>query len=403
MHLLADAASVETGAAVATAVGTILTVVTALWLQWGRERLREPRLSLSLGRQATGVTLGEDVAGVTNRIRLRVTASAKRRTAHQVEVLISAAWPVPSLPGKEYLVLDHEPLSWYGSHRDQGAVTQISLAPGISREVSLAWIGRPLDLYETIGMSRPTNQDVQLADAGAPNAPPITSAFGAFDVPLREEYPSRFLETHLSYKVRLDVTARDIDTVSYETEIRVQPIWQKPGQASEQDVPTTHAARNKQAVQINVSWSPLRRVRTSTPFAPMDWRITIKNADLPLGYPIASEDGQDRNASAMTETTERNFPMIASDKDATSPGEDAAHLRGNISEAAIRRAAEAGDPMLRTTSGYYSPPGTRRSWLRPAPGGKWLLKPGILVARSTSGCCSQTRWTRRSWPGPAPG
>lgn len=257
MFVLADATSVTTVADVATAVGTILAVIAALWLQWGLVRLRQPRLQLSLGRQSGGVTLGQGVAGYVSRIRLQVTAAAGRRTAHQVEVLASAAFPVISKPEWEILLVDREPLKWFGSRAEHGPVTQISLAPGISREVSLACIGRPLDLYQSIGMSRPTDQDVERADSSEINGS-ITDAFGVFDVPPPEGSVTPFLHKHLVYKLRIDVTAQDIDTVSYETEIRVQPVWlgNGLGQAG-QSVPTTHAARNKDPVRIDVSWTPL--------------------------------------------------------------------------------------------------------------------------------------------------
>jgi hypothetical protein len=277
MLILASSESIEANAAVATAVGTILTVITALYLQWGRERLRRPELSLSLGRQATGIVLRQNVAGSLHRIKFRVTAARKRRTAHRVEVLVSAAWPVPSRPEQEFLVLDREPLNWVGSRAEHGSLTQTTLAPGISREVSLAWIGRPLDLYSAIGLSRPTDEDVKHADEHRADAPGITGAFGAFDVPQRPEYPPLFIEPHLLYNLRIDLTAQDIETVSYETGVFVQPIWN--GNTKDlTDAPTTHADRNAKAVEIAVTWAPLKRVPTDKPFAPMDWKIIIGEA-----------------------------------------------------------------------------------------------------------------------------
>lgn len=248
------------------AVGTVGAVLVALYLQVVREYLREPQLSLSLGRQASGMQLRRDVSGVVNRLRLKVGASEGRRTAHSVEVLMSAAWTVPSMPDRDFLVLDREPLNWFGSEKDGQSVTQVSLAPGVSREVSVAWIVRPLDLYETVGMSRPTDEDILCADEDAADAPTIAAAFGVFDVVPRAEHPSLFLEGHLVYKLRLDLTARDIDTVSYELLLHVEPKWLSVE-------PDTHVGRSQEPVDIDVSWSAIELVPTSEPFAPMEWKI----------------------------------------------------------------------------------------------------------------------------------
>ncbi len=269
MPPLADASRLEEVAAVLGAVGTVSAVLVALWLQWLRVRLREPRLSLSLGRQSAGVELRQGVTGFVDRLGLCISAKDGRQTAHGVEVLLSAAWPVPAEPDWEYLILDHQPLQWTGSRDRAGRpVTQLSLAPGISREVSLAWIGRPLDLYETVGLPRPTDAAVENADRGTDDAAAITTAFGIFDVEPRRDSPPFFIEGNLLYKLRVDLTARDIDTVSYEFSVQIQPKWLGA-------VPSSHTARNQEPVEIAVIWSDLKRVATSKPFAPMKWKTTV--------------------------------------------------------------------------------------------------------------------------------
>src|SRR6185312_3273451 len=115
---LGDASTVEEVAVVLGAIGTMGTVVLALWLQWFRAWRREPRLSLSLGRKSAGIGLRRDVDGVVDRLGLSISARPGRQTAYRVEVLLSAAWPVPSQPDWEYLIVDHEPLKWLGT-RDQ--------------------------------------------------------------------------------------------------------------------------------------------------------------------------------------------------------------------------------------------------------------------------------------------
>lgn len=264
----------EVGASVIAAIGTVAAVLVALYLPLVRERRREPRLSLSLGRQAHGVELRQGVTGQVNRLRLKIMSEPGRKTAHNVEVLLSAAWPMPSMPDKEFLVVDHEPLKWFGGGASVAPATRISLAPGVSREVSVIWIGRPLDLYKTMGMGGPTEEEVALADSGASDDRWITEAFGVFDVQPGPDYGSLFLEPHLAYKLRLDVTAQDIETVSYEVKLYVQPRWGRTAQSDAEDPPpTTHAARNINPVFIAAAWSDIERVPPDKPFAPMEWVI----------------------------------------------------------------------------------------------------------------------------------
>jgi hypothetical protein len=162
----------------------------------------------------------------------------------------------------------------------------------------------------------------------------------------------------------------------------------------------------------------------------------------PFDYLVAADDGEQpgQNARPVTEDTWHSFLHRATDTDAVAMGV-AAYQRNNIPFAltASRRAAEAdnadgqcnlgillatgveppalaeartwytkaaeaGLPEARQTSGYCLPLWwTRRSWPRPAPGTPKLPKPGSPMPRSTSGRCSPSGWTRRGWPRPAPG
>jgi len=282
---LGDASTVEEVAVVLGAIGTMGTVVLALWLQWFRAWRREPRLSLSLGRKSAGIGLRRDVDGVVDRLGLSISARPGRQTAYRVEVLLSAAWPVPSQPDWEYLIVDHEPLKWLGT-RDQAGqpATQLSLAPGISREVSLAWIGRPLDLYERVGLERPTDEEVEQADHNEGDAARIATAFGIFDVESREDSRPFFIEGHLLYKLRIDLTARDIDTVSYELTLQVRPKWAKAE-------PRNHSQRRREPVEIEIIWSSLKEVSTTSPFAPMKWKTAY--GDPPDHSPEASDAASD--------------------------------------------------------------------------------------------------------------
>lgn len=267
---IAEANTVESAAAVVAAVGTVGAVLVALYLPLVRDRRLAPRLDLSLGRQAHGVELRRSVNGQVNRLRLKISAETGKKTAHNVEVLLSAAWAVPSMPEREILVVDHEPLKWLGGGESVAQVTSISLAPGVSREVSLAWIGRPLDLYETIGLRRPTDAEIEAADRGESDDRWITEAFGIFDVHPGPDSMPLFLEPHLEYRLRLDVTAQDIETASYEVSCFVQPRWGRSMQSEAEDPPPkTHADRNVNPVLIAAAWSDIEAVPSDRPFAPM--------------------------------------------------------------------------------------------------------------------------------------
>jgi hypothetical protein len=140
-------------------------------------------------------------------------------------------------------VLDHVPLTWIGNEREQGHATKLSLSSGISREASLAVLGRPLDLYDPVGLTPRTAAEVSANDRR------VTSSCGVFDVQYQSGIPVPFLYNDLIYMLRIDVTARDLDTVSYESAFQIEQRWEGPG------LPTTHAERNSRGVDITLNWS----------------------------------------------------------------------------------------------------------------------------------------------------
>ena len=89
----------EAIAAAVAAVGTVGAILVALFGQPWLERRRRPRLHLSLGRDVNGygdAGGGDDdyVATTT----MRVTAEPGRRSAEDVEVLLTATWRRDDLP-----------------------------------------------------------------------------------------------------------------------------------------------------------------------------------------------------------------------------------------------------------------------------------------------------------------
>lgn len=239
-------ADMSTVAEVTAAAGTLLAVVVALYTQPFREWRERPRLSLSLGSNKTGIGLGNAVADEARSVGLRVAAARRRRTAHDVEIFVTADWFYPEQE-TAHRFIDHEPLQWIGGSRtDQPTV--LSLAPGVSREVSLLQVGRPLDLYEAIGLSRPTPHQIEGQERE-------TGSFAVVDVSNVGTF-SPFLHNHLVYRFRIDVTGRDVDTVSYEILVRVGQRWEGPAEPSG----GAALAQATQGVEIILNWSPLQKV-----------------------------------------------------------------------------------------------------------------------------------------------
>jgi hypothetical protein len=253
-------ADVHGVAEIATAIGTLLAVAVALYTQPFREWRQRPVLTLSLGSNSSGIGLGDRIVDEAHAVGLRITASRRRKTAHDVEVFATADWFY--LEQKTSLrAMDHEPLRWIGGSKSDHP-TVLSLGPGVSREVSLLKLGRPLDLYEPVGLPRPTGEQVEKEERE-------TSSFAVLDVNQVGTF-GPFLHNHLVYRFRFDVTATDVDTVSYETWMRIDQIW------GGQPVPTSGSAlaQAMNAVEIVLNWSPLAKI-TAEDDAPQTGKLWI--------------------------------------------------------------------------------------------------------------------------------
>jgi hypothetical protein len=149
-------------------------------------------------------------------VTMEVTAERGRRTAQDVGVLLTAKWYGPERPGDLSENIDHRSLPWYESVGLSGPVTSFHLAPGIFRRIELFKVGPPASLHTLMGWPEPASESrfVQGLVAAIFAAPPYPES------PTSEP----FLHSHLAYILRFDVTARDVDSVTYETEVRVRTI-----------------------------------------------------------------------------------------------------------------------------------------------------------------------------------
>lgn len=201
-------------ATAAAAVGTLLAVVVALYSTTWRDWRRRPELSLDFANETEKRGLmfsydgrDDDDDAFVFLITLRVTNRQGRRTADDVEVLLSAWWTGED--GDPYQTLDHRPLPYVDTVRDGAHVTQLSIPAGVSRRVEFLKLGPAAALRVVLG------QDwVSQTKPGAIFAAP----------PYGEDY-DHWVHDHLPYRVQLIVTARDIDAVSYTTTLSLKNGW----------------------------------------------------------------------------------------------------------------------------------------------------------------------------------
>lgn len=191
------------------AVGTLLAVIVALYLNLWRDSRKRPVLSLRLEdpNLAGGMGFQGDPEGpaaakaVAHRpVRIRISNQKGRRTAQDVEVLLTALWIGED--GRPETFLDSTPLVWSPHHRVEGQGTQLAIPPGVGRTIDLLTYGLPPAIFVL---------------AGAPNGPIDSGAFALLHI-----WPFKFnsqylLLDHLQYQFRFVITARDLDARIYET------------------------------------------------------------------------------------------------------------------------------------------------------------------------------------------
>jgi hypothetical protein len=197
--------TVEALATVLAAVGTVAAVAVALFVQPLRERRQAPQLYLQLGEHKAGVGFGPTVRGAPITVTVRVGAKLGRRAAEDVEVLLTAWWSAGKSDASSFVVVDHVPLQWIGSHRAEGPVTQLRIAPGTEREVALLRLGRP-EVLEEAGEK--------------------ASGFGGVVFACGHALEDgKSLSDNLTFGIRLDATSRNADTVSYQVGLRTHQVW----------------------------------------------------------------------------------------------------------------------------------------------------------------------------------
>ncbi len=160
VRLLLGATTLDWATAVGAlvgAVGTVAAVAVALYLSTWRDARTRPRLSLLMGDQSEigGMAImdyDEAVGGAVQPIFLQVRNRPGCRTAHDVEVLLTAKWRRKDAEHEPmHTQFDSRPLGWAFVNPEAGAaVTQVSIPAGVTRRVEVMRLAPPPWLWASI-------------------------------------------------------------------------------------------------------------------------------------------------------------------------------------------------------------------------------------------------------------
>jgi hypothetical protein len=198
---------IAAGAAALAAAGTVAAVVLALWLQVWRERRTRPDLALVLPR---GQRISYSSDGFYGEIEVAVTNRPDRRTAREVEVLLSAY----ALEDTEHYppAFRDQPLRWINHDR-----ITVDIPPSVERRCVALLIGDPRAVYEQAGL-RPAKLD-EIDDAEVVQR--YLGFVGAFPGGARVPGDIRWLETEIPYELWMTVTAADTSAKIYRAAVSV--------------------------------------------------------------------------------------------------------------------------------------------------------------------------------------
>lgn len=239
---------VEALATALAAVGTVAAVCVVLFFQPLREEQQKPRLVL---KKPNGGAFGVPATHkFLHTLTLAVEAKKGRKSAEDVEILATARWSVPERPDDEPVTqFESRPLPWYESDETDGPVGRMHIAPGMSRQVEILKAGSPEAIYSWMGWPRTVTSYV----------PEETVAFA---IPPRPSGPGSrgLVQDYLDWQIRFDVTARDIDTVSYVVDLKVKTTWEPltPGESGTK--PSTWADLTGRRVQTDIRWKDFRQL-----------------------------------------------------------------------------------------------------------------------------------------------
>jgi hypothetical protein len=215
------------------ALGTLAAVGVALYLSAWRDTRSRPELSLTLGDQSEigGIAiLGYDQEdwGDVMPIYVQVSNSRGRRTAHDVEVLLTAKWHsrAPGYAIDPTTQFDSRSLGWAFATSSAGTATQVAIPPGVTRRIEILRVGPSPWIWMSVATPEQRADAVERAKSAAdekrdPYLPAWQfSGTGVFNTPPITIESAEYLHAHLTYDLTFAVTARDVDAKIYRTTLR---------------------------------------------------------------------------------------------------------------------------------------------------------------------------------------
>lgn len=216
-------------ALVLAGIGTVSAVVVALYRDSWRAARRRPQLTLSFALpQGWDWTVVKGSRGDLLRIGLSVGNATGRDTANDVEVLLSVWWRMPDSavqtpPDTQRQNFNQRPLLWADDYAVGTQRTRASIPPGVSRQLEFIRIGRPGDLQRVVDGEVPALD--RLPELAGTSAVAQFRAFALFVAPPFRGTNAHLIQDHVIYHVRLVVTARDVDSIAYDSDVHVSARW----------------------------------------------------------------------------------------------------------------------------------------------------------------------------------
>ncbi len=195
--------AVDTGATVAVAIGTIGTVVYALFRDVFMTRRRRPKLELRFDGSGSDRVFVKTAGGEAAYIRLRVANGGGRDTADDVVVLVTEIRRLEDKTTRAEATPVLLPLTWSGS---SPPLTVASVHPGSERHIDLLHI----DL--------PSRDEVAVAQT------PLETVAVQLDLTPK---PAGGQENLVSgkFEISIEIRARNADAISYVTPVYWDGKW----------------------------------------------------------------------------------------------------------------------------------------------------------------------------------
>ncbi len=207
------------GAAVAAALGTLSAVLLALYRDTWREWRLRPRLTLHLDPMWTESNrdlFWQQGQAPAHWLRLRVRNEKGRRSAEDVEVLLTAFYALGVEEEAWQPPLDIYPLRWSAT-RDP----RVQIPPGVSRHVDLLMFPAPT-ISDDGGGFTVASPEAELTTTGV-----LCVRQDGASAKSGSAVSDQVFENH-HYRIELAVVARDIDSRAYAIEVEFDGRYRYP-------------------------------------------------------------------------------------------------------------------------------------------------------------------------------